>query len=407
MEPLSVNTQTLVEQDALQIVHTYAKADLDFVQGQGSWLITQDGTRYLDFVSGIAVNALGHCHPAILQAIEAQAKTFLHLSNLYPNAPQIALALRMLELTGLSTQGGKAFFCNSGTEANEAAIKFARKYFDRTGSPERVEMVTFLGSFHGRTFGSLAATGQDSLKQGFGPMPQGFIHVPWNDVAALKAVVGPHTCAIMLEPIAAEGGIMKASAEFVAAINALKAEFGCLVIADEIQTGLGRCGSLEGCKRYGIQADLSTWAKALGGGLPLGMVLMTKAIAEIMKPGDHGTTFGGNPLACKVGEAVLQEITAAGFLDGVAARSSQLQAGLQALADKYSWLGELRGDGLLLGIVTKKPVADLVVACRAQKLLVHRAGADVLRLLPPLNISAEDVDDALARIDRACASMEK
>lgn len=404
MEQSSVK---FIDQDHSLVAPTYAKADLDFIKGEGSWLVTAQGAKYLDFVSGIAVNALGHCHPAIVNAISKQANTFLHISNLYPNAPQLALAQKMLAVTGLGAQGGKVFFCNSGTEANEAALKFARKYFDRLGKSNKAGVVTFLNSFHGRTYGALAATGQEGLKQGFGPMPEGFVHVPWNDVAALKASVNHDTCAIMLEPIAAEGGIMMPSREFVQTINALKAEQGCLVIADEIQTGLGRCGAIEGVKKYGIHADISTWAKAIGGGLPLGMVLITKAIADQLKPGDHGTTFGGNPVACAAGLAVVETISAPGFLEGVAARSEQLKQGLTVLASKYPWLGELRGDGLLIGVVTRKPVADLVAACRSQGLLAHRAGADVLRLLPPLTVSAQEIDLALAKIDAACANLAK
>lgn len=402
---MELSSANILEQDALLVVSTYAKADLDFVKGEGSWLITQNGDRYLDFVSGIAVNALGHCHPSIVKAIEHQALSFLHLSNLFPNGPQLDLAWHMLEQTGGAEQGGKAFFCNSGTEANEAAIKFARKYFDRVGQPQKHAIVTFINSFHGRTYGALAATGQEGLKQGFGPMPTGFSHVPWNDVQALRHAVTADTCAIMLEPIAAEGGILTPSEEFVAAINALKAEYGCLVIVDEIQAGLGRCGSFSGAERYGIQADISTWAKALGGGLPLGMVLLSAEVAAHMKPGDHGTTFGGNPVACAAGAALVQEITRPGFLYSVQQRSQQIQRGLQQLASQFSWLGGLRGDGLLLGIECHKPVVDLVMACRAQQLLVHRAGANVLRLLPPLNVSEEEVDLALAKLKAACESL--
>lgn len=401
MEPSSVS---LLQQDAQLVVSTYAKADLEIVQGNGSWVTTAQGERYLDFVSGIAVNAFGHGHPHIKAAIHSQLESFSHLSNLYPNSPQLQLAQRMLAATGMAEQDGKAFFCNSGTEANEAAIKFARKYFDRLAAP-RTQIITFLNSFHGRTYGALAATGQDSLKQGFGAMPSDFVHIPWNDVQALQDTVTNHTCAIMLEPIAAEGGILNPSAEFVAAINALRNSSCCLVIADEIQTGLGRCGALQGAKLFGIDHDVSTWAKALGGGLPLGMVLLSSTVAAQMKPGDHGTTFGGNPISCAAGLAVLELVTAPGFMDQVQARSLQLQEGLRNLAKQYSWLGELRGSGLLMGIVTDKPVADLVVACRNQKLLVHRAGANILRLLPPLNVSASEITDALQRLNVACASL--
>lgn len=402
---MELSSADILEQDAALLASTYAKADLDFVKGAGSWLETQSGERYLDFVAGIAVNALGHCHPVVVQAVEKQIKAFLHLSNLYPNAPQLDMAWRMLEETGWAEAGGRAFFCNSGTEANEGALKFARKFFDRTGQAHKTGVVTFVNSFHGRTYGALSATGQDNLKQGFGPMPQGFAHVPWNDVAALRSVVNADTCAIMMEPIAAEGGILTPSAEFVTAVNALKQEFGCLVIVDEIQTGLGRCGSFSGAERYGIHADITTWAKSLGGGLPLGLVLLSAEVAAQIKPGDHGTTFGGNPVACSAGLAVVETISRPGFLEAVKERSLQLQNGLRNLAGKYAWLGEVHGDGLLLGIETAKPVADLVVACRAQKLLVHRAGANVLRLLPPLNVSAEEVVLALQKLDAACASL--
>jgi len=402
---MELSSAKFVEQDASLVVSTYAKVDIDFVKGEGAWLETAHGERYLDFVSGIAVNALGHCHPAIVGAITEQCTQFLHLSNLYPNAPQLALAWAMLEQTGWAEEGGKAFFCNSGTEANEGALKFARKYFDRVGKPQKTGVVTFVNSFHGRTYGALSATGQDGLKQGFGPMPQGFAHVPWNDVGALRGAVNADTCAIMLEPIAAEGGIMTPTPEFVQAINTLKQEYGCLVIADEIQTGLGRCGSFSGAQRYGIAADITTWAKALGGGLPLGMVLLSAEIAAVMKPGDHGTTFGGNPVACAAGRAMVEEISRRGFLENVAERSEQLKSGLMALAQKYLWLGALRGDGLLLGITSEKPVGDLVAACRAQHLLAHRAGANVLRLLPPLNVSESEIALALEKIDAACASL--
>lgn len=390
-------------QDAQCIAPTYAKANLDFVKGNGSWLETADGTQYLDFMSGIAVNALGHQNEAIRKAVIQQLHSYSHISNLFPNEPQIELAQKMLELTGLQNTG-KAFFCNSGTEANEGAIKFARKYFAKKGE-SRVQIVTFLNSFHGRTYGALSATGQSNLQKDFGPMLEGFVHVPWNDCQALRDVVSEQTCAIMLEPIIAEGGILTPSQEFVQTINELRKTTGCLVIADEIQTGLGRCGSLQGTALYGLDYDLSTWAKALGGGFPLGLVLMRNEIAEQLQPGDHGTTFGGNPYACAAGLAVAQVISAPGFMEQVQQRSQELTEGLQALAKKFSWLGELRGAGLIQGIVSQKPVADVITACRAEQLLVLRAGADVIRLLPPLTISAEELQDGLLRLEKALAKL--
>lgn len=399
------NSHSLFEQDSQNIATTYARANLSIIDAKGSWVTASDGKQYLDFVSGIAVNALGHGHPAVINAIEKQVKQFCHISNLFPNGPQIALAKRFLELTGWGASAGKTFFCNSGAEANEAAIKFARKYFDRK-QMSRTQIITFTDSFHGRTYGALAATGQVALKQGFGPLPDGFLHLPWNDCAALKEVVSKNTCAIMLEPIAAEGGINLLSQEFVNTINTLRESWGCLVIADEIQTGLGRCGALEGAKKYGLAVDMSTWAKALGGGLPLGMVLLTNAIANELRPGDHGTTFGGNPVSCAAGLAVLEVIAQPSFLSSIDRRSLQLKKGLEDLAGDFSWLGQVRGDGLLLGIVTNKPVSELVVACRQQGMLVHRAGNNVLRLLPPLNVSEKEVEHGLACLRAACKSME-
>lgn len=389
------------EADAAFLAPLYGKVDVDFVSGKGSYLEDASGKRYLDFVSGIAVNALGHCHPSIRKAIQEQAERFIHISNLYPNKPQLELAQRMVEVSLYH----KVFFCNSGTEANEGAIKFARKYFNRNGKPEKQKIVTFFNSFHGRTFAALSATGQPALREGFGPMPGEFEHVVWNDVEALKQAVNENTCAIMLEPLAAEGGVMTISEEMVKAINELREKFGCLVIADEVQTGVGRLGTFLGVEKYGLQGDIVSLAKGVGGGLPLGMVLMTEQVASALRPGDHGTTFGGNPLACAAGLAVVNEVTSAGFMESVKSRSEEMKAGLTKLSEKYSFLGAVHGDGLLLGIETEKPVADLITMAREYGLLVHRAGANVLRLLPPLNVSKTEVEEALSILDKVCASM--
>lgn len=389
------------EADAAFLAPLYGKVDVDFVSGKGSYLEDASGKRYLDFVSGIAVNALGHCHPSIRKAIQEQAERFIHISNLYPNKPQLELAQRMVEVSLYH----KVFFCNSGTEANEGAIKFARKYFNRNGKLEKQKIVTFFNSFHGRTFAALSATGQPALREGFGPMPGEFEHVVWNDVEALKQAVNENTCAIMLEPLAAEGGVMTISEEMVKAINELREKFGCLVIADEVQTGVGRLGTFLGVEKYGLQGDIVSLAKGVGGGLPLGMVLMTEQVASALRPGDHGTTFGGNPLACAAGLAVVNEVTSAGFMESVKSRSEEMKAGLTKLSEKYSFLGAVHGDGLLLGIETEKPVADLITMAREYGLLVHRAGANVLRLLPPLNVSKTEVEEALSILDKVCASM--
>lgn len=389
------------DQDKEVIASLYGKASVNFVKGEGSYLFDADGQKYLDFVSGIAVNALGHAFPAIVNAIQEQAAKFTHVSNLYPNELQVKLARKLLAGSPYT----KAFFCNSGTEANEAAIKFARKYFNRIGQPDRVQIVTFFNSFHGRTFGALSATGQPSLQEGFGSMPGGFSHVAWNDTSALKAMVNEKTCAIMLEPLAAEGGVLTISPEMVTTINDLRHQYGCLVIADEIQTGMGRLGLFFGSEMYGIKSDIVSMAKALGAGLPLGATLMNNKVADTLKAGDHGTTFGGNPIACAAGLVVANEVKKPLFLETVRTRSQQLKAGLSQLASKYSFLGDVRGEGLLLGLCCEKPVAEIITLARQEGLLILRAGANVLRFLPPLNVSAAEVEEALQKLDNALAQV--
>ncbi|GBU24048.1 acetylornithine aminotransferase [Fibrobacteria bacterium R8-3-H12] len=395
------------EQDLKIIAPTYAKANVDFTHGKGALLFDGKGRHYLDFASGISVNALGHSHPAIKKAIREQSEKFSHISNLFPNLPQIKLAQKMLSLTKFGKENGKAFFCNSGTEANEAAIKFARKYFYSKGEKERVEIIAFEKGFHGRTYGALAATGQEKLKEGFGSMPAGFKHVEWNNAEELRHAVGKNTAAIMLEPVVAEGGILMPSKKFIEAINRLKKQSGCLIIADEIQIGLGRCGAISCSELFGINADITTWAKAAGGGLPLGIVLMSAKIAQCLKPGDHGTTFGGNPIACAAGLAALEIISKPKILSNVKERSLQLKNGLEALAKKYSCLGKIHGCGLLLGIECKKPVASIIAACREQGLLILRAGTDVLRFLPPLIVTKTQVNEALRKLEKSVIAQKE
>jgi predicted acetylornithine/succinylornithine family transaminase len=396
----------LIEQDATYIAPLYAKAPIEFASGKGVRLYDKNGREYLDFTSGISVNALGHSHSAILKSVKSQQLRFFHISNLFPNATQVELAQKMLSLTKFGKEKGKAFFCNSGTEANEAAIKFARKYFAEKGE-KRIEIISFANGFHGRTYGALSATGQEKLKSGFGPMLSGFVRVEWNNEKELKRAVSKKTAAIILEPIIAEGGILMPNKGFINLINSLSKKNKCLVIADEIQAGLGRCGAISASEKFGINADITTWAKSLGGGLPLGMVLMSDKIAKSLKAGDHGTTFGGNPLACAAGLAVAETISSKKFLANIAARSKQLKSGLERLSKKYTWLGEVRGSGLLLGITTEKPVADLIKACRENGLLVLRAGTNVLRLLPPLIVSESEIALALDRLEKGCCSFNE
>lgn len=394
---------SFIEQDKENIAPLYGKADVEFVKGEGSYLFDVKGDKYLDFVAGIAVNALGHQNAGIKAAIVEQLSHFNHISNLYPNYPQIELAKKLREVTKFD----KVFFCNSGTEANEGAIKMARKFFNRKGEVNRQKIVTFVNSFHGRTYAALSATGQPALREGFGNMPGDFVHVGWNDTAALKAEVNKDTCAIMLESLAAEGGVMTLSAEMVATINSLQKECGCLVIVDEVQAGTGRLGTFLGFEKYGLNPDLVTMAKGIGGGLPLGVVLMREAIAAQLKAGDHGTTFGGNPIACAAGLAVVNQVTADGFLANVEARSAQLKAGLSALMAKFSFLKEVRGEGLILGVAVdeKVPVNNIIAAARAEKLMVLSAKGNVLRMLPPLTVSAAECDEALAKLEKALTAI--
>lgn len=396
---------SFIEQDKNVIAPLYGKADIEIVKGEGSYLIDSKGDKYLDFVAGIAVNALGHQNKAIKEAVVKQMDCFNHISNLYVNMPQVELGKKLLEITGFD----KAFFCNSGTEANEGAIKFARKYFDRKGEPNRLKIITFVNSFHGRTFAALSATGQPALRQGFGNMPGDFVHVAWNDCAALKAEVNKDTCAIMLESLAAEGGVMTLSAEMVETINSLQKEFGVLVIVDEVQAGCGRLGAFLGFEKYGLNPDLVSLAKGIGGGLPLGAVLLRQKIADELKAGDHGTTFGGNPIACAAGLAVVNQVSDPALLKNVAERGAQIRAALADIKAKYSFIKEIRGEGLIVGLALDEsmPVGNVVAAARAEKLMVLSAKGNVLRMLPPLNISAAEVDEAMAKLAKAFEAIAK
>ncbi|WP_173383237.1 aspartate aminotransferase family protein [Fibrobacter succinogenes] len=395
----------LLEQDKQIIAPLYGKADINFVKGEGSYLYDDQGNKYLDFVAGIAVNALGHQNQAIKDAVVEQMNHFNHISNLYPNYPQIELGKALLEITKFD----KAFFCNSGTEANEGCIKFARKYFDRKGEKNRQKIITFVNSFHGRTYAALSATGQPAIREGFGSMPGDFVHVTWNDCEALKKEVNKDTCAIMLESLAAEGGVMTLSKEMVETINSLQKEFGCLVIVDEVQAGMGRLGTFLGFEKYGLKPDLVSLAKGIGGGLPLGAVLLRQHIADQLKAGDHGTTFGGNPIACAAGLAVTKQIADPALLKSVAERSAQLKAGLNALVEKYAFAKEVRGEGLILGVALAEemPVNNIIAAARAEKLMVLSAKGNVLRMLPPLNVSEAEVAEALDKLGKAFAAAAK
>jgi acetylornithine/N-succinyldiaminopimelate aminotransferase len=388
------------------LLGVYGARDLTLVRGEGSHVWDDAGHRYLDCVSGVAVNALGHGHSAVIAAIREQSEKFLHASNLYVLPSQRDLAARLAAISGFDA----VFFSNSGTEANEGAFKFARRFFDLSGHPEKNEIISFTGSFHGRTYAAMAATGQDKIRKGFGPLPGGFVIVPANDVAALKAAVGPNTAAVIYEPVQAEGGVINMEPATADALREIQAG-GVLLIADEIQTGLWRTGTFLGSDILCLLPDLVTLAKPLGGGLPLGAVLVRKKIAEALHAGDHGSTFGGNPVACAAGLAVLAALSDEGFQKDYQERIVLLRGELDALIERKAKagvpVGTLRGRGFLIGMrwggssdSSHGDLATLQKRLRDAGLLVHRAGADVLRLLPPLTFSRSDIDELMGALDQ-------
>lgn len=383
------------------LMQNYARTPLTLVRGEGSTVFDDQGNSYLDFVAGIAVNTLGHAHPALVAAVSSQASTMLHCSNLYHIPKQEELAGRLTGLSGL----GRAFFCNSGAEANEAAIKIARKYFHDAGSPRRT-VITATNSFHGRLLSTLTATGQDKVKTGFDPLPPGFVHVPLNDLQALKAAINDTTAAVLLEPLQGEGGVNLADSEYLQGVRSLCDEHGILLMLDEVQTGIGRTGKMFAFEHAGIRPDVLTLAKGLGGGVPIGAMLASEKVAAAFGPGSHGSTFGGNPLACSAALAVLATIEKEGLLANVNRQGERLKAGLQKLVEKFAFATEVRGSGLLLGVACSEPVTSIIDDCRERGLLVLGAGPNVVRLLPALNIGAEEVGQALEILESAFAAFK-
>lgn len=386
------------------LLPTYARVDLAFERGEGVWLYTPEGDRYLDFTSGVAVNALGHVHPALVKAINDQAQKVWHVSNLYRIPEGERLAERLCEATFADT----VFFQNSGTEAIECSIKMARKYQSANGKPERYRIVTFEGAFHGRTLAAIAATGNKKYLEGFGPPVQGFDQVPFNDIEAVKKAITGETAAIMIEPVMGEGGVRVVAHTFLRQLRELCDKHGLLLIFDEIQTGFGRTGDLFCYQHTGVTPDVMAVAKALGGGFPVGACLATTDASKGMVAGTHGSTFGGNPLAMAVGNAVLDVMLKPGFLNHVKKMSLLLKQRLAEIKDRYgSVISEVRGEGLLIGLKAVPPAGELVDALRAEKMITVGAGDNVVRLLPPLIIDEAEISDAVARIDRACAQLVK
>ena len=385
------------------LLPTYARADISFERGEGPWLFGRDGERYLDFGAGIAVNALGHAHPHLVKALTDQAAKLWHTSNLFQIPEGERLAQRLVE----NTFADVAFFSNSGAEANEAAIKMARKYHAAKGQPERFRIITFEGAFHGRTLATIAAGGQAKYLEGFGPKVEGFDQVPFGDIEALKAAIGPETAALMIEPIQGEGGVRPVPGAFMRTLRELADDHGLLLILDEIQTGIGRTGKLFAYEWTGVTPDIMSVAKGIGGGFPMGVCLATAEAAQGMTLGTHGTTFGGNPLAMAVGNAVLDVILAPGFLERVERMGLLLRQRLAELMDRHPGvISEVRGQGLLMGLRTHVPNTEFIAAARRNKLILIGAGDNVTRLLPPLIITEGDVAEAMERLDATCAAIE-
>ena len=386
------------------VMPTYARQNVVFESGTGAWLTSTTGERYLDFGSGVAVNALGHAHPKLVAALTEQSQKLWHCSNLYRVAGQERLAERLCE----TTFADKVFFCNSGAEACEGAIKLARRYHFANGQPERWRIVTFKGAFHGRTLATIAAAGNEKYLEGFGVPAPGFDIVPFGDLGAVEAAIGPETGAIMVEPVQGEGGVRVASVAWLKALREICDQRGLLLVLDEVQCGMGRTGKLFAHEWAGITPDVMAVAKGIGGGFPVGAFMATNEAAKGMVAGTHGSTYGGNPLAMAVGNAVLDAILEPGFLDHVQAISLRFKQELARLKDENPGIiEEVRGSGLLVGLKVKPPMAEVTGACMAEGLLTVGAGENVVRLLPPLNVSEAEIGEAMTRLSRALKRVAK
>jgi acetylornithine/N-succinyldiaminopimelate aminotransferase len=381
------------------VMPTYGRFDITFERGEGAYLYDTEGRKFLDFTTGLAVNALGHGDRRLVEAVQKQAETLIHTSNLYHIPGQTRLAERLVAATFADT----AFFCNSGAEANEAAIKLARRFHHVNGNPERFKVITFENAFHGRTLATIAATGGEKVLDGFAPKVEGFTHVPLGDLDALAAAIDDATAAIMVEPVQAEGGIFTAEPEFLQAVRRLCDDNGLLLIVDEVQCGVGRTGKFLAHEWSGVMPDVASLAKGLGGGVPIGACLATEDAAKGMVPGTHGCTFGGNPLSVAAANAILDVVLEQDFLDHVVKMGDLLQDRLKDLCKRNdSVIEEVRGKGLLIGIKCKAVNMDLVNAMRDRGVLVPPAGDNVMRMLPPLNIDESHIDEAIAALEDVC-----
>ena len=384
-----------IEKSDKYIMKTYGRYPIVPVRGQGSRLWDADGKEYLDFLGGVAVNNLGHCHPAVVTALQRQAAELIHCSNYYQIPQQIELA----ELLCSHSFADKAFFCNSGAEANEAAIKLARKYSRDTYGPERYEIITAAESFHGRTMATVSATGQEKVQRFFDPLLHGFKHVPFNDAAALEAAVTPHTCAVMLEPIQGEGGVNVPSPDYLREVRRICDQHGLLLIFDEVQVGMGRTGRLFAYEHFDVVPDIMTLAKALAGGAPIGTMLARDKFAAAFTPGTHGSTFGGNPLVCASAIATVRTILEEGILNRTEEIGEYLLGELETMGRKYPFVTEVRGIGLMIGMGLTIPGADIVKKGHGRGVLLNVTHETVLRFVPPLVVTRQEIDSMIAILD--------
>ncbi|WP_286341246.1 aspartate aminotransferase family protein [Ferrimonas sp. YFM] len=389
------------------MVPNYNPSSVIPVRGEGARVWDQEGREFIDFAGGIAVNCLGHCHPALVGALKEQGEKLWHLSNVMTNEPALQLAKTLTD----STFADRVYFANSGAEANEAALKLARRWALENGGEEKNQIIAFTKAFHGRTFFTVTVGGQPAYSDGFGPKPEGVDHIEFNDLAALEAVISDKTCAVMMEPIQGEGGIIPATQEFMDGVRALCDKHNALLIFDEVQTGVGRTGALYAYQHYGVAPDILTTAKALGGGFPVAAMLTKAEIASSLKVGTHGSTYGGNPLACAVANAVLDVVNTPDVLEGVTVKHRKFVDGLNAINDKYQVFSEVRGQGLLIGAVLNDEfqgrARDFLVASAEAGLMCLVAGANVVRFTPSLVITDEEIELGLARFEEAVAKVKQ
>ncbi|MFD3157913.1 aspartate aminotransferase family protein [Haloimpatiens sp. FM7330] len=377
------------------LMNTYNRFDVEFVNGLGTKLYDTDGNEYLDFVSGVAVNCLGHSHPSITKTLFEQSKSLIHISNLYYNDKQNKLAEKLIDLSNHD----KVFFCNSGTEAVEGAVKIARKYGKVKSGKDKNLIIHMKNSFHGRTMGALSITGQPKYQESFKPLISGTIEAQFNNINDIKEKINSNTCAVIIEPVQGEGGIIEASIDFLKELRNLCDEYDALLIFDEVQCGIGRLGTFYAYQKFGVIPDVICLAKGLGGGFPIGAVIANNKAAQVISHGDHGSTFGGNPLACAVSLTVINELISGGIISEIDKKAQYFKDKLEKLKEKHSYINEICGKGLFIGLRVNIDPKKIITKCFEKKFLVIGAGKDVLRLLPPLNVSYDDLDKCVSILD--------